>query len=211
MYTPQNYQTHDINEAFELIISYPFATLISVQDQQPYISHLPLTPQRQGDQIYLIGHLAKANPHWKFMTQNKLTAIFHGPHTYVTPKWYAENDVPTWNYTTLHTTGKVELIENSPGLIDCLKTLTTHTEKVWPSGWEFFIPDDLIGEALPQSIVGFKITVEKMLFKKKMSQNRSNADRVGIIAGLESRSDEQSQNVRKIMQEMYDVDGQLKK
>lgn len=203
MYTPQKFKIADRDKAFDLMTKYPFATIISVFGDTPTISQLPLTPIRKGDQIQLIGHMAKANPHWKVMSQKKITAIFHGPHTYVTPMWYAENDVPTWNYANVHISGTVDLIEDTDGLIDCLKLLSKHSEKQWPSGWEFFIPDDLAGEILPRSIVGFKITIEDLNFKMKMSQNRSEKDRSGIMKGLSQRKDEQSHLVLKIMEDLY--------
>lgn len=132
------------------------------------------------------------------------TVIFHGPHTYITPKWYVENDVPTWNYTTVHVTGKIKLIESHDGIVECLKELAAHVERLWPSGWEFFIPDDLTGDILSKSIVGFRIKADEINFKKKLSQNRSPDDRAGVIKGLETRSDG---NSRSILNEMRKQEG----
>ena len=183
MYNPQAFKSADSKEAFDLMDQNPFATLISVVEDKPLVSHLPLTPKRIGDRIDLIGHLARANPHWKSFSKAQVTAIFHGPHTYITPQWYAEkNNVPTWNYLTLHVTGKIELIEDYEGIVECLKELTAHVERHWPSGWDFLIPDDLTRDILPKSIVGFKITVDNINFKKKLSQNKTPADRAGGLA-----------------------------
>ena len=199
MYNPQRFKSNDIDEAFSLMDQNPFATLITVVDGKPCVSHLPLTPKRVGDKIELIGHIARANSHWKSFMNAEITAIFHGPHTYITPKWYAKNDVPTWNYLTVHTSGTIDLIESHAGIVECLEELTTHVERHWPSGWDFFVPDDLACEILPKSIVGFKIKVHEINFKKKLSQNRSPADRSGVIKGLESRSDD---NSRLVLSEM---------
>ncbi len=188
----------------------PFATLITATNNLPFVSHLPLTPKKVGDKIELIGHLARANPHWKSFANAQATAIFHGPHTYITPKWYAENDVPTWNYSTVHVGGRIELIESYDGIVECLKELTAHVERHWPSGWEFFISDDLTGEILPKSIVGFKIEVDMLNFKKKFSQNRTPADRAGVLLGLENRSDAGSRAVLTEMLKIYSPSGELK-
>lgn len=188
-----------MNEAFDLMDRNPLATVITVVQGMPSVSHLPLTPKRVGDSIELIGHLARANSHWKSFLSSQGTVIFHGPHTYVTPKWYTENDVPTWNYLTVHIAGKIELIENYDGIVECLRELTTHVERHWPSGWEFFIPDDLVGDILTKSIVGFKIKVDEINFKRKLSQNRIPADCAGILKGLETRNDD---NSRLILDEM---------
>lgn len=210
MYNPQRFKSADTNEAFHLMDQNPFATVITVVDGKPFISHLPITPKKVGDKIELIGHLARANPHWKSFSSSQVTVIFHGPHTYITPKWYAENDVPTWNYSTVHVTGKIELIESHDGIVDCLKELTAHVEKHWPSGWEFFIPDDLTGDMLPKSIAGFKIKVAEINFKKKLSQNRTPADRAGVLKGLETRDDDNSRSVLSEMKKLYSSTGETK-
>ena len=203
MYNPQRFKSSDTNEAFELMDRNPFATVITVVDGKPQVSQLPLTPKKVGDKVELIGHLARANPQWKSFVNTSVTVLFHGPHTYITPKWYAENDVPTWNYASIQVTGKIELIETQDGIIECLKELTSHVERHWPSGWEFFIPDDLQGEILPKSIVGFKITVDEISFKKKLSQNRSPADRAGVLIGLSNRLDDNSTQVLQKMLDLY--------
>lgn len=199
MYNPQRFKVESLVETLELMDQNPFATVISVADNEPVISHLPLTPNRHGNQIELVGHIAKANPHWKLLPTAHTTAVFHGPHTYITPQWYAEHDVPTWNYSTVHATGSVQLIEDYDGIVSCLKTLTSHVERLWPSGWEFFVPDDLSGETLTTSIVGFKLTVQSFDFKRKLSQNRTPADYARVVKGLEDRKDEASQRVREDM------------
>ena len=130
--------------------------------------------------------------------------------TIESPEWYTDGDVPTWNYSIVHLTGQVQLIESVDGITDCLKLLTKQTEVLWPSGWNFYVPEDLAGDVLSKSIVGFKITADDFNFKKKMSQNRTAADRVGILKGLHGREDEQSHLVRKIMSDMYSANGEKK-
>ncbi len=210
IYNPQRFKSADTNEAFDLMDQNPFATVITVLEGKPFASHLPLTPKMVGNEIELIGHLARANPHWKSFANSQATVIFHGPHTYITPQWYLENDVPTWNYSTAHVTGKIELIESHDGIVECLKELTAHVERHWPSGWEFFIPDDLTGDILPQSIVGFKIKADEINFKKKLSQNRTAADRAGILKGLETRADDNSRSVLSEMKKLYSSTGESK-
>jgi len=210
VYNPQKYKESDLNEAFELMDRNPFATVMTVQDGKPFVSHLPLTPVKTSDGIELVGHLAKANPHWKLLSNGSTTIIFQGAHTYITPKWYAEDDVPTWNYSVVHVSGKVSLIEDYDGLVECLKILTAHAERHWTSGWNFFIPDDLKGADLSKHIVGFRVKAEDLNFKRKLSQNRSPADRAGVLRGLESRSDEVSRNVLSDMFKLYQKNGEAK-
>ena len=210
MYNPQRFKSDDINEVFDLMDQNPFATVVTVVDGRPFVSHLPLTPKMLGNTIELIGHLARANLHWKSFANSQTVVIFHGPQTYITPKWYAENGVPTWNYSTVHVTGKIELIESYEGIVECLQDLTAHIERHRPSGWEFLIPDDLKGDILTRSIVGFRIKVEEIQFKKKLSQNRTAADRAGVLMGLETRDDDNSQSVLKEMKKLYTLTGESK-
>jgi len=210
MYNPTRYQDSNQDEIFELMDQYPFATVISVGPDGPVVSHLPITPKRVEGKIELIGHLARANLHWQSLEQGKTLVIFQGPHTYVTPMWYKKNNVPTWNYVTLHASGATQLIQDHEGLVDCLKELTNHVERNWHSGWEFYLPEDLGPVQLPKAIVGFRIQVEKFNFKKKLSQNRSEEDRAGVLEGLKLRRDENSRLVFDEMSKLYLADGKLR-
>lgn len=210
-YNPPRFQGKNKLEALEFMRLNSFATVITVFENNPTISQIPLTVQVNGDDIFLIGHLAKQNPHANVISKAKATVLFHGAHTYITPVWYAENDVPTWNYSSIQASGDVELIEDSEGLIDCLRVLTEDTEKKYPSGWDFYIPEDLQGSTLTKSIVGFNIKVCDISFKQKLSQNRSAIDRRGILQGLAQRTDMHSQSVLADMKQLYNDDGSLKK
>ncbi len=203
MYNPLRFQETNKKEAFDLMYRYPFATIITQTENGPFVSHLPLTPIWNGEDIELVGHLAVANPHSKLIANSAVTVVFNGPHTYISPTWYVEHDVPTWNYVVAHATGHTELYQNAESIIKCLKTLTTHVESLWPSGWVFSIPEDLQGTVLEKSIVGFKIKVASLNFKKKLSQNRSKADQLGVLEGLKSRADEQSELILNEMKALY--------
>lgn len=202
MYNPTKFKSTDINEAFDFMFKNPFATVISITDGKPFVSHLPLTPSKVNDEIELIGHLAKANLHWKLLPHSTTTVIFQGPHTYITPKWYSKDDVPTWNYVAIHAIGKTELIDSYEGLVKILKFQTDHVEQQWSSGWDFYIPDDLNKENLSKHIVGFKMKVNEINFKKKLSQNRTPEDRAGVLQGLATRSDDNSRAILLEMQKL---------
>lgn len=200
LYNRSSFKSEDRKAAFALMEANPFATVVTIFNDQAQISHLPLVPQKAGEDIELIGHLARANPHSRTLASSMCNVIFHGAHTYITPKWYKENDVPTWNYSVVHIEGKVTLIEEASEIIECLKILSGHTEKLWPSGWEFFLPEDLSNpKDIENSIVGFRISIEKLNFKQKLSQNRSQEDKARVIEGLRSRTDDLS---RGVMQDM---------
>jgi transcriptional regulator len=76
----------------------PLATIITCEQNEPFISHLPLVLEENEEKdLFLIGHMARPNQHWKKIAASTSTIVFHGPNAYITPKWYEQNDVPTWN------------------------------------------------------------------------------------------------------------------
>lgn len=198
MYLPEKFKISDKDMALQVINKYPFATLISTTPEGPFVSHLPLVAESNEDKIHLIGHMAKANPHWKIMTLSEIYVVFHGPHKYITPLWHSRNDVPTWNYVVVHIKGSTQLIEKSEEVIACLKKLTQRMEP--NGGWEFWLPEDLQSpQALTKAIVGFSIEVTDLKAKFKLSQNRSQEDRSGVVSGLSSLNDDMSQELLDFM------------
>src|SRR5579863_4208336 len=89
----------------------PFAILISCTGDGPFATHLPLFVREEKGKIQLRGHVAKANPHWRYLEQqSQCLAIFHGPHSYISPSLYTNREsVPTWNYGAVHVYGNTRL------------------------------------------------------------------------------------------------------
>lgn len=199
MYNPARYQgSEPVIE--EIVGLFPFATLLTAgTGGEMHISHVPLVLEKREGEWALIGHLARANPHWKALTQGPSTAIFHGPHAYITPLWYEQCDVPTWNYVTAHLSGPVKLLDTEEGTVQALKKLSAKTEG--KDGWKFEIPEDLAAPGvLLKSIIGFELLASRREAKLKLSQNKSSTDFDGVLQGLATRKDEQSQAVAAWMQ-----------
>jgi transcriptional regulator len=205
MYLPKHFSVEDNSHAIRIGKENSFATVISFdKENEPFINHLPLIVENDGDGLKLIGHMARRNPQWQhFMSGSKALVIFNGPHTYITPTWYVSGrDVPTWNYVVVHAQGKATAIEDFDRLTAILKKLTDKFERDNPQPWEFELPDDLLdARALTSAIVGFEIHVEKIEAKFKLSQNRSAEDKRGIIEGLSTRSDDMSRAIRLMMED----------
>lgn len=182
----------------ELVNNHPFATVVTGVGAEMQISHLPLVLEKRGAEWILVGHLSRANPHWKALDGNETTAVFHGPHAYITPLWYEKNDVPTWNYAVAHLSGTARLLENEEDTLRALRVLSEHMEG--PQGWKFYMPEDLAEPGiLLKAIVGFEIPVSLKRGNLKFSQNKSPVDVQGVLDGLASRGDEQSQQVKEWM------------
>ncbi|WP_028009214.1 FMN-binding negative transcriptional regulator [Solimonas flava] len=175
LYTPGHFEGRDRAAALRLIAAHPFATLVTtVAGDEPQITHLPLL--QQGDALH--GHMARANPHWQAFAHGRTVAIFHGPHAYVSPRWYETpaQHVPTWNYAVVHVAGRPQLVEGMAAL-DSLRALSAHFD---PD----FDADPQRVERLAAAIVAFRLPLERLDAKFKMNQNRTAADRAGVIAAL---------------------------
>jgi transcriptional regulator len=201
MYLPKYFEEPNQEALITLMGANPFATLITVSDGEIFPNHLPLLTRAHEDgSVYLLGHMARVNPQWRhFKSGSKVTVIFHGPHTYITPSWYSEKlNVPTWNYAVVHAKGTVKLIEDAESLHSILEQTVNESEKYEIIPWKYELPTEY-RQGLMKAIVGFKITVSNLDGKFKLSQNRSEEDRAGVLSGLEARKDEMSQNVLKLM------------
>ena len=121
MYPPKKHQDDNCNHMIEVIKTYPLATVISVKDNQPLITHLPLIYEDQK----LIGHIDIYNPQVKLLRNNNdVTVLFAGPECYISPSIYSTTQLPTWNYIKVHLKGKVKVIESKAALKQSLITMT---------------------------------------------------------------------------------------
>jgi transcriptional regulator len=158
-----------------------------------------LLNEREGEQGVLYGHVAKANPQWKETPTCEALAIFNGPDAYVTPSWYASKQehgrvVPTWNYAAVHVYGVVEFFEDADRLHQIVTRLTELYERPRAESWAVTdAPVDFIKAQL-RGIVGLRMPISRIDAKRKMSQNRSEADRAGVAAGL-AESDRPSDRI----------------
>ena len=204
MYLPKHFSQSEEEKVKELIIRNGFATILSYpKNDKPFINHLPVIfSNLPNEEKILIGHMAKRNPQWQHFKENpECTIIINGEHTYITPKWYKSGrDVPTWNYAVAHLHGKIELVESFDQQVEVLQQLSHFFESPSPDPWDFELPDDLLDEAsLTSAIISFKFHIEKIEAKFKLSQNRPNEDKQGIIDGLKDRKDDMSRIVREMM------------
>lgn len=125
-YPPKHYQENNINHLITVIKTYPLATLISVENNMPLITHLPLIYNKKGK---LIGHIDKNNPQAKLLKdQIPINVIFSGPDCYISPNVCKSSELPTWNYIKVHLKGQVSAINSTETLKQSLVDLTTFME-----------------------------------------------------------------------------------
>jgi len=207
MYIPKAFREDDIATLHEFLHAYSFATLLTTTRDVdlPQISHLPfLLDEKRGPYGTLSGHLARANPQWQdFDADREVVVVFQGPHTYISPSWYAANDanVPTWNYSAVHAYGKPRILEDDAVVYRLLQALVQKFEASFEVPWEYCAP----AESLPQrlrGIVAFDIEITRLEGKFKLSQNRTSADRSRVITALQASGDEHNAAVSTLMQKV---------
>jgi len=196
MYTPRHFDEPRVEVLHDLIRRQPLATLITLGSAGLTANHIPLLlipdPAPFGT---LRGHVSRSNPVWKdFDPEVEALAIFSGPEAYITPSWYATKKetgqvVPTWNYVVAHARGRLRVFEDAAWLRSHVEELTRHQEAGSPEPWKVEdAPADYIGR-LVGGIVGLEILLSGIEGKWKVSQNQPEANRRGVIAGLETRGD----------------------
>lgn len=177
MYVPEAFRELDVEKLRAFVRDNSFGTLVSTTPEGPFATHLPFL--LDAERNILLGHMARANPHWQSLDGQVALAIFQGPHGYVSPRWYTTPvAVPTWNYAAVHVRGPVTLIQDGPRLLEILAETVHRYDATWPMPEGDFVPK------LARGVVGFEIAIERLDGKMKLSQNRSPADREGAIAGL---------------------------
>lgn len=171
MYPPKHHQDSDINHMIEVIKTYPLATIISVKDNEPLITHLPLV----FDDGKLIGHIDIYNPQTEFLKNNNdITVLFYGPQCYISPSVYSTTQLPTYNYIRVHLKGKVNAIESREALKQSLITMTEFLEA--PNPKYTLEPDNPRLEANLSYIKMFEINITHWEGKFKLSQDKHPKD-----------------------------------
>lgn len=175
MYLPPQFKG-DRTQVAMLIQEHPFASLISVDDSGlPYVTHLPLHLEERGDQMVLLGHVAKPNPHWRYLqARPQAVATFLGPHAYLSPKVYPDlARVPTWNYLAVHCTVQATLIEEPVAKDGLLKKLIGDHEPPYAEQWRGL--GEEFAHKMLAGIVAFELQVSDWQCKLKINQHRPEA------------------------------------
>ncbi len=152
---------------------HPFASLISLDDAgAPYVTHLPLHHEERSNQLVLLGHCARGNPHWRYLqTRPQALVTFMGPHAYLSPKVYPDlARVPTWNYLAVHCTVQATLIEGPDAKDKLLKSLIADHEPAYAEQWRSLGSE--FAQKMLSGIVGFELRVSDMQIKLKLNQHR---------------------------------------
>lgn len=193
MYTPRFNQVTDRAVLLEAMRAYSFAILFGPVDAgpgataspeaaaPPAATHLPLVVKDEGEHGLIQGHFARANPHWKALAGRETLVVFPGPHSYVSPALYTEElSVPTWNYIAVHAYGTLQLVEDESGKEALLADLIAVHEPAYAEKWHAMPAG--FRRTMLAGIIGFRIPIDRIEGKFKISQNRNAAERRNVQA-----------------------------
>jgi len=201
MFIPGAFVETDLVELDRLVDSNPFATMVTVRDDIPFVSHLPVLYARDGERVTFRGHWARANPQWRDAGDALL--IVHGPDVYVSPSWYPDKEeearVPTWNYAVAHVSGALEVFDDTESLASIVADLSSRHETAIGSDWRFDPERDDLKVQL-KGIVGFRMEAKRIELKFKLNQNHPLANQRSVIKALNDQADAASRSVAALMQ-----------
>jgi transcriptional regulator len=191
MYIPRHNEEKRVSVMQALMAAHPLATLVTLGTQGLFASHIPMVLEDDGSEFGLLrGHISRANAQWRDFTATvDALAIFAGNQHYVTPTWYSENgehakQVPTWNYAVVHAYAPLKVIEDAQWLLAHVSKLTSIHEAPFPVPWKVRdAPEDFIRPLL-KGIVGLELSIRRLEGKWKVSQNRTERERQGVMEGL---------------------------
>jgi transcriptional regulator len=194
MYLPTPFAEPNLARLHDLIEGRVFGLLIVIRDGVPDVAHIPFVLDRgEGSQGTLRGHFARPNPIWRaFDGAAEARAVFSGPDTYISPDWYvSRHQVPTWNYIAVHAWGRPRVLEDAADVRRVLDDLSARNE-ARIAGKKPWTVDKLPAETydkMTRGIVAFAMPIDRIEGKWKLNQNRTEADRRGVIAHLEASAD----------------------
>jgi transcriptional regulator len=201
MYNPPHFTTTDPTWLDWLADKHPFGTLVSQIDGAPFASHLPVLYRRTDTNVTLTGHWARPNPQWRDIETQRVLFIFHGPHAYISPRWYTDpqKQVPTWNYVTAHVYGVIRLIQEGEELEQIVVSLAERFESTATIPWRL-ARDEPANRSRLKGIVGFELRADTVQTKIKLNQNHPQANVAGAIAGLLATGSEEDAQLAALMQ-----------
>jgi transcriptional regulator len=172
-----------------------FCSLTTIGADGPIVSHVPVMLDTSAGPLgQLRCHVARANPQWRDSDFSKpALAIFMGPDAYVSPSWYpskAEHGkaVPTWNYAVVHAYGRLEVVQDQAWLLAHVSDLSDQQEAPYAARWATSDAPESYMAVMARGIVGLKLEITRLEAKVKMSQNREDRDRAGVVEGLRERA-----------------------
>ncbi|MBP7272272.1 MAG: FMN-binding negative transcriptional regulator [Saprospiraceae bacterium] len=200
MYIPPYFTATDTAEALRFMQQYSFATVIGVQSHGlPIATHLPVVAERNGEHIALFTHFSRANEQTNNITDQTLLVVFQTPHAYISTSHYEKfESVPTWNYIAVHAYGKAAILTDDAAFAVLEKTIAFY-EATYQQQWDQL--SAIYKNKMLRGITAVRIDIHTLQFAKKLSQNKTDNERISIIQTLSQHTDSSARAVAEWMQQ----------
>jgi transcriptional regulator len=196
MYQPPHHREDRLEIQHALIRAHPLGTLVTLGSGGLVANALPFVLDAAAGSLGTLKvHLARANSQWRdFDPAVEALVVFQGVEGYITPSWYPTKRetgkvVPTWNYVVVQARGPMRIVEDRAWLAEQIAALTAAHEAGRAAPWSVDDAPPPFVEAQLKGIVGIEIPIGRIEGKWKMSQNRPEADRAGVVKGLRATGD----------------------
>lgn len=192
MYDVPYFKEEDQDEIIQFMKDHPFVFLTgSDAEQNPVVTQVPVFIDERDGRYFLTGHIMRNTDHHKaFVQNNKVLAVFTGPHTYVSATWYTKPVGSTWNYMSVHAKGTIRFGDTDE-LKSVLQRLSLHYENGNTASSTVFdnLPDEYT-ERMVKAIVPFEIEITELKHIFKLSQNRDEKSYDNIIRQLKQKDND---------------------
>lgn len=202
MYVPQTMALTDPHAIASLIDAYGFGMLISPDLE---VTHLPLLYESKGENTKIFGHMSRANPQWQALSGKRVSVVFNGPHSYISPKWYVSNPaVPTWNYAAVQCYGVFQTLGDKETL-DVIHQLIHKYEAEILNDTQL-LPAVYVDKLL-KAVVGFQVVVDNIHAKEKLGQHKMPADQRSVFNALKNSPSTDANQLYEYMQQRHQGTG----
>jgi len=193
MYLPDHFKEAQLPVLHRIIRDHPLGILVTHAGGLD-ANHLPFELDAdRGESGTLVAHVARANPVWQAVPSGaEVMVIFRGPNGYISPSWYPSKhehhkQVPSWNYEVVHVHGTLRIMDDERYVRGVVARLTRRHEAAEPKPWKMGdAPRDYL-DKMVSMIVGIEVEITRLEGKRKLSQNKDAADRVGAANALADR------------------------
>lgn len=199
MYTPIHNREADRAKIISFLRAYPFATLVTTREEKITATHLPVLIDEQGDDIFILAHVARGNVQWRdFSDARDALVIFQEPHAFISTRHYERPlSVPTWNYVAVHAYGAPRILESLEERLQLVERMVLQFEgnlDQWNS-----LPTEF-RHTKAEGIVAFELRVTRLDARFKLSQDRSRVEQANIVQTLTARGEIEA-TIGEMMQE----------
>ena len=188
MHPAKPFHVEDRETLLAFFRAHPFVTIAAAVGGRPFTAQAPVVIRELDfGEVALDFHLSRGNALAPYVVQGfRAVVLAMGPDAYVSPDWYgSEDQVPTWNYISAEAEGLVAPLSDEE-FVALLDDLSAQEEaRLLPkTPWTRDKMSPGRFETMMRGVIGCRLTVERLEGTWKLSQNKTAADRAGVVKAL---------------------------